>query len=188
MIQFGKIKRVLKFSACLILFTLFVSSTVYSFQITDKKKDANFCNKTKAKKKEKTNSLPPKKKITTEKMKNTDSTFLSPGIWGARGVNLVIEDDGANIEYDCALGKIEGKILVTGQGDFKVSGTYTILSGGPVSIDQPNRKLTVVFEGSIKDDKMTLSVISPDDDNDDEKVLQKNTLEKGSFGRIYSCN
>ena len=183
MTDFTKIKKVLKFSAYACLFTLLICPSVYSFQIKNERAK-NSCSKTKTAKKNKTNSSRKKKKGADKKMENTDLLPISPSVWGAQGINLTISDKGANVEYDCAVGEIKEKILIDAQGNFSVTGSYTPLSGGPVHIDKPDPVHSVRFEGKIDDNKMTLKVISLNE----EEVFQKNILEKDKWGRIFQCN
>lgn len=56
---------------------------------------------------------------------------LSPGVWGGEHILFEVTETGANVEYDCAHGTVEGKIVVDSQGRFNVYGRHYEEHGGP---------------------------------------------------------
>lgn len=44
---------------------------------------------------------------------------------GAAGVKLIVEENGAKIEYDCAEAEIAERLTIDEQGVFSVNGVYT---------------------------------------------------------------
>lgn len=55
-----------------------------------------------------------------------------PGVWGGEQIRFEVTETGANVEYDCAHGTVEGKIVVDAQGRFNVYGLhYAERGGGP---------------------------------------------------------
>ena len=56
---------------------------------------------------------------------------LMPGVWGGRHIRFEVTEGGADIEYDCARGTVEGKIAVDSRGRFSVYGTHYEEHGGP---------------------------------------------------------
>ncbi|HEX8560646.1 MAG TPA: hypothetical protein VF668_21310 [Pyrinomonadaceae bacterium] len=61
---------------------------------------------------------------------------LIPGVWGGEHIRFEVTEQGANVEYDCARGAVEGKIIVDGRGRFEVAGTHYEEHGGPVRSDE----------------------------------------------------
>lgn len=57
---------------------------------------------------------------------------LMPGVWGGEHIRFEVTERGANVEYDCAHGTIEGQIVVDAQGRFNVYGRHYEERGGPV--------------------------------------------------------
>ena len=56
---------------------------------------------------------------------------LVPGVWGGEHIRFEVTETGANVEYDCAHGTVEGKIVVDARGRFSVSGMHYEERGGP---------------------------------------------------------
>jgi hypothetical protein len=57
---------------------------------------------------------------------------LTPGVWGGEHIRFEVTETGANVEYDCAHGTVEGKVVVDAQGRFNVYGLHYEEQGGPV--------------------------------------------------------
>ncbi len=57
---------------------------------------------------------------------------LMPGVWGGEHIRFEVTETGANVEYDCAHGTVEGRIVVDAQGRFNVYGLHYEERGGPV--------------------------------------------------------
>jgi hypothetical protein len=56
---------------------------------------------------------------------------LLPGVWGGEHIRFEVTEDGANVEYDCAHGTVEGRIVVDTRGRFSVYGMHYEEHGGP---------------------------------------------------------
>jgi hypothetical protein len=52
------------------------------------------------------------------------------GEWGGRRVSLTVTETGASIEYDCAHGTIDERVILDAEGRFDVRGTHEDESGG----------------------------------------------------------
>ena len=106
------------------------------------------------------------------------------GQWGGEHIAMEVTDGGATIEYDCAHGRITGKIAPDADGKFAAKGIHKRERGGPTrqGEDEDNEQ-PAVYRGSIKDETMTLSV----------ELAQQNesvgtfTLTHGKTGRIRKC-
>jgi hypothetical protein len=56
---------------------------------------------------------------------------LTPGVWGGEHIRFEVTESGASVEYDCAHGTIEGRIVVDSRGRFSVYGLHYEEHGGP---------------------------------------------------------
>ena len=85
---------------------------------------------------------------------------LDPGVWGGRGVSLQITAAGAEVEFDCAHGTLEQRIISDAEGRFEVTGTF-ITEGGPVRIPVDGaapKGSPATYRGRIAGEQMTLDV------------------------------
>lgn len=105
------------------------------------------------------------------------------GIWSGKHITLEISDDEATVEYDCATGKIDGKIKLDKKNSFSILGTYLEEKGGPVRLDEQSKAIKVRFIGQIKGKKMTLVVRR----NDTKKLIGKFTLYYGREPYLVKC-
>ena len=106
-------------------------------------------------------------------------TALSKGKWAGEAVILVVQERGADIEFECARGRIEGPLIVDGNGDFDLAGTFSPEGPGP-SRDEGSSGTAARYQGHVKGASMTLVVRSGDKqigsyhlDRDREVVLRK---------------
>jgi hypothetical protein len=140
--------------------------------------------KTRRVKQTRTNSSRQKKQgKSRKKLKQTKLISLKPGSWGASGVNLTIDENGASIDYDCANAEIDAKFAIAESGEFSFPGSYTRNAPGPLRIDRLPQSRPARFEGKIAGDKLYLRVILTDTDEKLEEVI----LERDTVGRIRRC-
>ncbi len=133
-----------------------------------------------------TNSSQPKRKRkrkTKQKINQTILIAVQPSAWGAIGIGLVVEEDSAKIEYDCAGGEIEKKLMMDKNGNFNVEGVHIPSHGGPVRIDEQPKRLPARYEGKISGNTMTLKVTLIES----KKVIGEFTLERDKTPRIVRC-
>jgi hypothetical protein len=64
-----------------------------------------------------------------------DDTVIMGG-WGGEHIEFVVNDNGAEVDYDCAHGRINQPIVLDKNGKFNLAGTYVTEHGGPVRIDE----------------------------------------------------
>ncbi len=105
------------------------------------------------------------------------------GIWSGKHITLEISNDEATVEYDCATGKIDGKIKLDKKNNFRISGTYLEERGGPVRLGEQSNAVKVTFTGQIKGKKMNLTVSR----NDTKKLIGKFTLYYGREPYLVKC-
>lgn len=102
--------------------------------------------------------------------------------WGARGISLQMTAEGANVEFDCAQGRIFQPIQPNASGEFSLAGTYTAQRGGPVQKNSTSTGVPATYKGTINGATMNLQIILSDGSQ-----LPPFTLTRGSAGRLIKC-
>jgi len=106
---------------------------------------------------------------------------IAPGTWGGLHAVLEVSDKGAEIEFDCAHGRVDGPLAVDAHGAFDLPGTFTPEHGGPVRRDEQPPKLEARYTGRVEGKAMTLTVFR------EGKEIGSFTLTQGSPGRLWKC-
>ena len=106
---------------------------------------------------------------------------IPTGNWGGQHIQIKVNTQSAEIEYDCATGMIKGPLVVDRNGNFNLHGTHRMLRGGPVRADETPREIPATYTGSIRGNAMTLNVKVSDADADTF------TLVKGKEGELFRC-
>lgn len=83
---------------------------------------------------------------------------LTPGVWGGEHIRFEVTERGARIEYDCAHGTVEGRIVVDGRGRFSVEGRHYEEHGGPVRAGEESAGYRVRLSGRVGGSLMKLTV------------------------------
>lgn len=86
---------------------------------------------------------------------------LGPGTWGGDTAILEVVTGGADIEFECAQGRIDGPIPIDRHGEFEVTGTFAPQGPGP-SRDDPSSVSKVSYHGRLKGATLTLTVRNGD--------------------------
>jgi hypothetical protein len=105
------------------------------------------------------------------------------GEWGGEHIGVQINEDTAEIDFDCANGKINQRISLDKDGKFDLIGTYTIEHSGPTRDDKPPPTYSAKYAGIVKDKTMTLTVTLIDT----KKDIGTFTLTHGSRSRVMKC-
>jgi len=108
---------------------------------------------------------------------------LAPGTWGGLHIRLDVDARSGVVEYDCASGTIAGPLTLDSRGRFNWHGTFHRERPGPVRADSPGTDLAATYSGSVRGDRMTLTVRL----TDTNEVLGTFTLKRGSSGRVFKC-
>ena len=87
---------------------------------------------------------------------------LPPGLWGGEHIRLEVSEGGATVEYDCAHGTLDARIVVDRRGHFRASGRHFEEHGGPVRQDESLQSYTVSYAGRVKGGVMRLTVARAD--------------------------
>jgi hypothetical protein len=82
---------------------------------------------------------------------------LPAGPWGGATVILEVVADGADVEFECARGRISTPIKLDDKGDFDVPGTFGAEGRGP-SRDDTGSSSAARYKGHVDGDTMTLNV------------------------------
>ena len=72
------------------------------------------------------------------------------GQWGGQHISMEVVDAGAQIEFDCAHGRITEKIVLDREGKFEAKGIYARERPGPQRMDEDNDQ-PAVYQGSVKE-------------------------------------
>jgi hypothetical protein len=96
---------------------------------------------------------------------------------------MVVTDDGADIEYDCAHGSISGPIKLESNGRFDVNGKHVREHSGPIRLGETLASQSARYVGRINGDLMILTVTLPDFSKD----VGTFELKHGSEGRLWKC-
>ena len=104
------------------------------------------------------------------------------GAWGAEHVGLLLRPDGGTLEYDCAAGRIDEPLVALGDGRFTASGSHMPGIGGPERVDQPRQSFPATYRGSVRGDRMTLSVRVANG-----QLLGPYELRRGAPPRLLRC-
>jgi hypothetical protein len=59
------------------------------------------------------------------------------GVWGGEHIRLVVTETGATVEYDCAVGRVDGPLLRNQEGHFEARGVHVFQSTGPRRLGDP---------------------------------------------------
>ena len=88
--------------------------------------------------------------------------IVSGDFFGGEGIQLTVRDVGADLEWDCAVGRIEEAFRLSDDGSFDLDGTRTSGIGGPIREDDPPRPEEARYTGKVSGSSMTLSVELPE--------------------------
>lgn len=105
------------------------------------------------------------------------------GTWGGVHLGLVASDTGAELEYDCASGRITGPVRPDGDGRFSAAGTHFPGHGGPIRIDEVREERPARYDGTVRGSKMTITV-TLSDTNDG---LGTFSLVRGASPQVIKC-
>src|SRR5438132_1214300 len=86
-------------------------------------------------------------------------TIVESGTWGGAGLSMEVSSKGADVEFDCAHGRIEGTIALGKDGRFDVKGTFAPEHGGPILRDEDGAAYAARYKGRVAGDTMTVTVL-----------------------------
>lgn len=110
------------------------------------------------------------------------SFSLSLSTWGGSHIGIEITVNGGIVQYDCAMGRIDQPITVR-NGNFDVTGVHWAGQGGPIGVDTTRAGRPARYLGTVRGDRMTLTVIL----TDTGETLGLYLLKKGANPAILAC-
>jgi hypothetical protein len=108
---------------------------------------------------------------------------LPPGEWGGQHIGLTVFDRGATLEYDCASGTIDQRIVSDAGGNFVATGTHTRGHGGPIRDNEVPDRHPARYNGWTDGDTMTLSVTL----TDSGESIGSYRLGRGQSPLVFRC-
>lgn len=108
---------------------------------------------------------------------------LPNGNWGGQHISLEVTETGGKLEFDCAHGEINSKIVLDKQRRFNVTGTYVEEHGGPVRQSDNPRSQNVLYIGQVTGNKIKLTIKR----SDTKKMIGTFTLTRGQEPFIVKC-
>lgn len=106
---------------------------------------------------------------------------IASGQWGGEHISIKVGTRSAEVEYDCATGRIDGPLTVDADGNFNLRGIHRMERGGPVRADETVKEHPATFIGTIKGNTMTLTLKL---EGLDPETF---TLERGKPGELFKC-
>jgi hypothetical protein len=108
---------------------------------------------------------------------------MTTGSWGGDHILMEVTEEGAQIEYDCAHGKISEPLKIDSQGKFRAKGTHFRERGGPQRADDEEKGEPVIYSGTTDGKTATLTITKSATD----EVIGTFSLALGKRGRLTKC-
>lgn len=83
--------------------------------------------------------------------------LIETGVWGGEHVRLTVRASGADIEFDCAHGRVEEPIILDDAKHFDARGVFVRERGGPVREGEVEDAKPARYQGTVKGDAATTS-------------------------------
>lgn len=104
------------------------------------------------------------------------------GPWGGDHVALAVAAEEAQVEFDCAHGRIDGPLALDGDGRFRQGGTFVQEHGGPVT-EGPEDRQPAVYSG-VSDGRRLIFFLTL---TDQAQTLGPFTVLYGAPPRLFKC-
>ncbi|MCZ6777223.1 MAG: hypothetical protein O7D34_12335 [Ignavibacteria bacterium] len=105
------------------------------------------------------------------------------GSWGAEHIGIVVGENGAKLEYDCAHGTIDEPLIADENGEFEAIGVHVREHGGPIRLGEIPDEHPARYKGYIKGNVMTLTVTL----TDSGQKVGAFSLTRGIPPRVHKC-
>jgi hypothetical protein len=109
--------------------------------------------------------------------------MLPQGTWGGEHITMVVKTSGAELEFDCASGKITSPIELDRTGSFTARGQFRAEHGGPVRRDEATSVTNALYAGNVEGNSLNLVVTV----GDEKQPVGSFTLSKNAIGRLMKC-
>jgi hypothetical protein len=120
--------------------------------------------------------------IQSMKTHTQDTKLVASGTWGGEHIILEVSGKGAEVEFDCAHGKINEPMALNKHGDFDVAGTFSPEHGGPIRQDETENLKPARYSGHVEGDTMNVSVTVGKDE-----TVGTYTLTRGKQTMLRKC-
>ena len=105
------------------------------------------------------------------------------GDWGGLHLGMIATETGADLEYDCATGRITGAVRPDANGRFSSPGKHFPGRGGPIGGSGQPEMRSARYEGTVRGTKMIITVTL----TDTNEVLGLFVLYQGASPRVFKC-
>lgn len=105
------------------------------------------------------------------------------GDWGGEHLGLVATVQGADLEYDCATGHMNGPLAPGDDGRFSVTGVHHPGHGGPIRQDEETVSLPARYDGELHGFRLKLRVTL----TDTNELLGSFDLIQGASPHVFKC-
>jgi hypothetical protein len=109
---------------------------------------------------------------------------VKTGSWGGEHVRLEVRDDGAEIEFDCAHGRMD-RLTTDARGRFSARGVFIRERGGPTTVGEKEDPHPARYEGKVEGDRMTITFYATINGEEMEPITY--TLRHGQEAQLYKC-
>jgi hypothetical protein len=90
------------------------------------------------------------------------SRTVKPGEWNGETARATVTKTSVRFDFGCSAGNVDSPLRIDKNGDFRVKGTYVYTPGTPLPPGVPPAEAQeVFFVGTIKGNKMSLSIDFP---------------------------
>jgi hypothetical protein len=104
------------------------------------------------------------------------------GSWGGPSIAVTFRGAFGDVQFDCAMGSIDGLVMAAQGGAFTVKGNYRAGATGPIRVGQRFVVQPATYSGDVVKDVMTLNV-----ELDDGTLIGPFTLTQGASPQITRC-
>jgi hypothetical protein len=107
--------------------------------------------------------------------------LVPAGVWGGEHIRMEVDGAGAEIEFDCARGRILQPLALDAKGRFRVKGTYKADTPAPMRAGDDSGA-NAIYSGTLEGDKLRLEVSVSGVEG-----TKSFSLEHGQQGRLAKC-
>jgi hypothetical protein len=108
---------------------------------------------------------------------------LPTGSWGGDHISLNVSASGADLDFDCASGKISVPIELDRSGGFDVPGVFQPAHAGPVLRDEKSAAANARYSGKVDGDNLDLTITRADT----KEKIGSFSLSHGARGQVRKC-
>ena len=111
------------------------------------------------------------------------STINKSSVWGGAHIRLVLNDNGGEIEYDCARGTLSEPLIVDSLGRFSVKGIHIREAPGPIRVGFKPAPQAAQYTGTLNENTLELTVTL----TESQTTIGTFKLTQGNEGRLWKC-